>query len=54
MEQWKIFKDQDTGRELGAYTLRGTFPEEERATKELLAYESGADPDRIAVTIEER
>ena len=51
---WKVFKDKQTGKELAAYTLRGTFPGEEQATKELLAGEIGIDPARIEVTIEER
>ena len=54
MEKWKVFKDKQTGKELAAYTLRGTFPGEEQSTKDLLAGEIGIDPARIEVTIEER
>lgn len=54
MEKWKVFKDKDTGRELCAYTIRGTFPGEEAATIDLLAREEGIAPDRITVSIENR
>ena len=54
MEKWKVFRDKDTGRELCAYTIRGTFPGEEDATRELLAAEEGINPDRITVSIERR
>ena len=54
MEKWKVFTDKDTGRELCAYTIRGTAPGEEAATIELLAFENGIEPDRIAVKIESR
>ena len=54
MEKWKVFKDSKTGKELAAYTLRGTFPGEEQGTIELLAGECGIDPARIEVTVEER
>ncbi len=54
MEKWKVFRDKDTGRELCAYTIRGTFPGEEDATRELLAVEEGINPDRITVSIERR
>ena len=53
-EQWLIFREKDTGRELAAYTIRGTFPGEAEATKELLAAEGGIDPEQITVTIETR
>jgi len=53
-EKWKIFRDKDTGRELCAYTIRGTFPGEERATIELLAAEDGIKEDQITVSIESR
>lgn len=53
-EQWKVFRDKDTGRELCAYTIRGTFPGEEAATIEQLAHEEGIAPDRISVKIERR
>lgn len=31
-EEWIVFTDQHTGRELCAYTVRGTFPGELEAT----------------------
>lgn len=54
MEEWKVFTDKDTGRELCAYTIRGTFPGEEAATIEQLAHEEGIAPNRISVKIERR
>lgn len=42
------------GKEILAYTLRGTYNGEEQATKELLAYEKGVDVDRIKTNIVER
>ena len=41
MEKYKVFYY--NGKELCAYTLRGTFESEEEATKELLAKENGID-----------
>lgn len=54
MEKWKVFRDRKTGRELCAYTIRGTFPGEETATVELIAAEEGITPDQIKITIENR
>ena len=54
MEKWEVFRDRETGRELCAYTIRGTFPGERAATIELLAAENGIEPGRIEVTIETR
>lgn len=54
MEKWKVFRDKNTGRELCAYTIRGTFPGEEAATIEQLSHEEGITPDQISVTIENR
>jgi len=54
MEKWKVFVNKDTGRELCAYTIRGTFPGEEAATIEQLAFENGIEPEQIAVRIETR
>lgn len=54
MEKWKVFRNKDTGRELCAYTIRGTFPGEEANTIEILAHEEGIAPDQITVTIENR
>lgn len=42
------------GKEILAYTLRGTYPGEEQATKELLACDKGVDVDRIKTNIVER
>lgn len=53
-EDWVVFKDKDTGRELCAYTIRGTFEGERAATIELLAFENGINPERITTTIERR
>lgn len=39
-ELWVIFTD-PKGKELGAYTVRGTFSEECLETKKLLAAENG-------------
>lgn len=51
-EKYKVFKL--NGKELCAYTLRGTFAGEEEATKELLAYENNCQATDISVSIEER
>lgn len=48
-EKYKVFKLK--GKELCAYTLRGTFPGEEEATKELLAGENNCKPSDISVSI---
>jgi len=53
-EKWLVFRDRETGRELCAYTIRGTFAGERAATIELLAAEEGIAPERIITTIEER
>ena len=53
-ENWLVFRDRETGRELLAYTIRGTFEEERAATIELLAAENGISPERITTTIEYR
>ena len=52
MEKWKVFYYE--GKELGAYTVDGTFEGEEEATKELLAGENMIDVKDIKVVIEER
>ena len=52
MEKWKVFYYE--GKELGAYTVYGTFDGEEEATKELLANENGIVAEDIRVAIEER
>ena len=53
-EQWLVFRDRETGRELCAYTIRGTFPGERRATIELLAVEKGIPEEQIETAIEKR
>ena len=53
-EQWLVFRDRETGRELCAYTIRGTFAGERAATVELLAHENGIEPERITTTLERR
>lgn len=52
MEKWKVFYYGE--KELGGYTLRGTFEGEEEATKELLASENKIAVEDIKVVIEER
>ena len=52
MGKWKVFYHEE--KELGAYTLEGTFEGEEEATKELLAGENGITIEDIKVVIEER
>lgn len=54
MEQWAVFRNRETGEELAAYTIRGTFPGEAEATAGLLAAEHGLTPGQITVTIEDR
>lgn len=53
-EQWLVFRDRETGRELCAYTIRGTFPGERRETIKLLAAEEGIAEERIETAIETR
>lgn len=53
-EQWLVFRDKETGRELLAYTIRGTFPGERQATIELLAAENGIKPEQITTEIVKR
>ncbi len=52
MEDWIVFWHGD--KELCSITVRGNFPGEIRATKELLAYEKGLNPEDITHTIERR
>ncbi len=52
MEKWKVFYYNE--KELGAYTLEGTFKGEEEATKELFASENNIPITDIKVVIEER
>ena len=51
-ELYKVFYY--NGKELVAYTLKGTFDGEELATKQLLSYENGININDIVVKIEER
>lgn len=53
-EQWKVFYNSETGAELCAYTIRGTFDGEEQATRELLAFEKGIPAEQIKTRIESR
>ena len=48
-ELWLVFTDINTGKELCAYTLRGTFTGEMQATKEALALENHISIDEIEV-----
>ena len=53
-EKWLVFRDRETGRELCAYTIRGTFPGEREATIDLLAHERGIPGERIETEIRNR
>ena len=53
-EVWKIFYNAKTGKEYTAYTMRGTFEGEEKATAELIAAERGIDRKDIKTRIERR
>lgn len=50
---WIKFYHPDS-RDLGGYTLLGTFAGELQNTKELLAAENGIKPEDIEVRLEER
>jgi len=50
LRKWKTFRL--NGRLLAAYTLKDTFPGEEAATLELLAYDHKCKPEDITVSIE--
>ena len=39
------------GKEIFAYTIKGTFPGEMQATKELLAAERGISPEEITIKL---
>lgn len=54
MEFWKVFRDSDTGRELCAYSVCGTFDGEEESTKGLSSFEYSIPVEQIAVMIEKR
>ena len=49
-EKWFIFRDRETGQELGGYTMQGTFPGERAATIELIA----AEKDKKIAELEAR
>ena len=53
-EQWKVFYNSETGAELCAYTIRGTFDGEEDDTRALLAHEKGIPAEQIKTRIESR
>lgn len=53
-EQWKVFYNSETGAELCAYTIRGTFDGEEDDTRALLAHEKGIPAEQIKTRIENR
>lgn len=54
MQNWIVFYDARTGRELLAYTARGEYPGERKATARLLAYENGLQPAEIITREETR
>lgn len=54
MEEWAVFRDRETGRELLAYTIRGEAAGERAETVRLLAHENSIQEDQIAVRIERR
>lgn len=51
MREWKTFRL--NGKLLAAYTLQGSYPEEEANVLELLAYEHDCKVEDITVAIEE-
>ena len=51
-EQYAVFYYE--GKELAAYTIRGSFSGERAATLELLAYENNISADEIKVLYEIR
>ncbi len=51
-ENWIVFYHGE--RELSACTVRGSFPGEIAATKELLAHENGIPCESIRVAVESR
>lgn len=50
MKKWKTFRL--NGKLLCSYTLADTFPGEEAATLEMLAYDHNCKPEDITVSIE--
>lgn len=53
-EAWEVFRHADTGKELCAHTIRGSFAGERQAVIDLLAAAHHITPDRITVNIEYR
>lgn len=53
MRRWIVFYD-STGKELAAYTEKGTFAGERQATADLLAHEHGISADEIIIKEEDR
>lgn len=53
MRKWIVFYN-STGKELLAYTERGTFAGEREATIDLLAYERGIPAQEIIIKEEDR
>jgi len=53
-EQYLVFRDRQTGAELLAYTIRGTFPGERAETIKLLAAENGIPAEQIETVTETR
>lgn len=51
-EAWVVFVAH--GKELCAYTVKGTFAGEAQATAELLAYENGLDVSEIKIKLIKR
>lgn len=51
-EPWLVFLR--NGKELFAYTMRGSFEGEAEVTIQLLAYEHGCDPADITTKVIER
>lgn len=52
-EPWIVFYGPDQ-RELAAYTQRGTFPGELKATREMLAAENDLAPEEIRALLVNR
>lgn len=53
-EEYIVFRDKQTGRELLSYTARGTFRGEAEATADLLAYEKNIPREQIVISTEKR
>lgn len=53
-KQWFVVFKTETGKELAAYTLAGTFPGEADSTRALLAFENKVKPEEITISKEYR